>query len=78
MTDYWTAAPTRIEALFEAERDQLPLWLPVGLGAGVAAWFALPDLAAFQYWGPRVARFSFILSPLAVQEGSRQAPAPTG
>lgn len=28
----------------------------------------LPDLTAFQLWGPRVARFSFLLSPLAVQE----------
>jgi competence protein ComEC len=37
----------RLEALFEAERDQLPLWLPVGLGAGIAAWFALPDLGAW-------------------------------
>jgi len=33
----------RLEALFEAERDQLPLWLPVGLGLGIAAWFSLPD-----------------------------------
>jgi competence protein ComEC len=32
----------RIEALFEAERAQLPLWLPVGLALGIAAWFALP------------------------------------
>ena len=31
-----------IEHWLEAERDQLPLWLPVGLGLGVAAWFALP------------------------------------
>ncbi|HYN46750.1 MAG TPA: ComEC family competence protein, partial [Allosphingosinicella sp.] len=33
----------RIERLFEAERAQLPLWLPVGLIAGIAAWFWLPD-----------------------------------
>ena len=33
----------RVEVLFDAERDQLPLWLPVGLGLGIAAWFALPD-----------------------------------
>ena len=32
-----------IEAWAEAERDHLPLWLPVALGAGIAAWFALPD-----------------------------------
>jgi competence protein ComEC len=34
-----------IEHLFEAERAQLPLWLPVGLMLGIAAWFALPDRA---------------------------------
>ena len=32
-----------IEHLFEAERAQLPLWLPVGLMLGIGAWFALPD-----------------------------------
>jgi competence protein ComEC len=33
----------RIEALLEAERAQLPLWVPVAAGAGIAAWFVLPD-----------------------------------
>ncbi|HEV2865999.1 MAG TPA: ComEC/Rec2 family competence protein [Allosphingosinicella sp.] len=33
----------RLEALFEGERDQLPLWLPVGLMLGIGAWFWLPD-----------------------------------
>ena len=32
----------RLERLFEAERDQLPLWLPVGLILGISAWFWLP------------------------------------
>jgi competence protein ComEC len=36
-----------LEALFEAERAQLPLWLPVGLLAGIAAWFFLPDWRAW-------------------------------
>ncbi len=31
--------------LLEAERDQLPLWLPVALGGGIVAWFVLPDPA---------------------------------
>ena len=31
-----------VERWLEAERDQLPLWLPVALGAGVTAWFVLP------------------------------------
>ncbi|HEX8443705.1 MAG TPA: ComEC/Rec2 family competence protein [Allosphingosinicella sp.] len=44
---WWSGLVPRIETLFEAERDQLPLWLPVGLGTGVAAWFALPDQAAW-------------------------------
>ncbi|MEH3105331.1 MAG: ComEC/Rec2 family competence protein [Sphingomonas phyllosphaerae] len=32
-----------VERRLEAERDQLVLWVPVALGAGAAAWFALPD-----------------------------------
>lgn len=38
---------SRIELLFERERDQLPLWLPVGFGLGIAAWFVLPDSRAW-------------------------------
>ncbi|RYD91200.1 MAG: hypothetical protein EOP61_28025, partial [Sphingomonadales bacterium] len=34
-----------LERWLEAERAQLLLWLPVMLGAGVAAWFVLPDAA---------------------------------
>ena len=41
------AAATRIEDRLEAEREQLPLWVPVGLIAGIAGWFALPDAAAW-------------------------------
>ncbi|MDB5677565.1 ComEC/Rec2 family competence protein [Sphingomonas bacterium] len=33
------------EIWLEAERDQLPLWLPVALGSGIVAWFVLPDPA---------------------------------
>lgn len=36
-------AYARVEAWLERERDQLALWLPVGLGLGIAAWFTLPD-----------------------------------
>ena len=47
MTPAWrqTAGRARdaVELWLEAERDQLPLWLPVALGAGVTAWFLLPD-----------------------------------
>lgn len=37
------SAVDRIEGWLEAERDQLPLWLPVMLGIGIAGWFVLPD-----------------------------------
>ncbi|WP_422060954.1 ComEC/Rec2 family competence protein [Sphingopyxis sp.] len=30
------------EARLDAERERIGLWLPVALGAGIAAWFALP------------------------------------
>lgn len=35
----------RIERWLEAERAQLPLWMPVALGCGIAAWFILPGRA---------------------------------
>ncbi len=37
-----TGAREPVERWLEAERDQLPLWLPVMLGVGVTAWFVLP------------------------------------
>ena len=36
-----------IEHRLEAERDQLALWLPVALGAGIALWLVLPDRIAW-------------------------------
>jgi competence protein ComEC len=31
-----------LETRLDAERERIALWLPVALGAGIAAWFALP------------------------------------
>ena len=36
-----------VEQWAEAERNQIPLWTPVMLGAGIAAWFVLPDPRAW-------------------------------
>src|SRR6476469_634429 len=36
-----------LETIAESEREQLPLWLPVGLMLGIAAWFYLPDTRAW-------------------------------
>lgn len=33
-----------LEARLDAERERIALWLPVALGAGIAAWFALPTM----------------------------------
>ncbi len=40
---WFGGAGVRLEALAEAERDQFPLWLPIGLLGGIAAWFCLSD-----------------------------------
>lgn len=37
----------KLEAWLWSERESLFLWLPVALGTGVAAWFALPGAAAW-------------------------------
>lgn len=37
-----------LESWLEAERDQLALWLPVALGAGIALWFVLPDPSVWE------------------------------
>jgi len=44
------SARDALEQRLFLERDQLALWLPVGLGGGIAAWFALPGPAAWIAW----------------------------
>lgn len=43
----WHRVADALEARLEAERERIGLWLPVALGAGIAAWFALP---ATEHW----------------------------
>jgi competence protein ComEC len=49
---YWkarfSAAAEGLEKLLELERAQLPPWLVVGLGSGIAAWFALDTPGQWQ------------------------------
>jgi competence protein ComEC len=63
------ALSARLESLADAERDQLPLWLPVGLGAGIAAWFLLPDRAAWTAF--LLLDAAFLLACLALGAGTR-------
>jgi competence protein ComEC len=61
----------RIEAWLEAERGQLVLWIPVMLGAGIAAWFALPDAAR---WAAIVlGGLAVAAAGLALGQGGRAA-----
>lgn len=41
--DAFSRLSNHLETIAEAEREQLPLWLPVGLMLGIGAWFYLPD-----------------------------------
>lgn len=49
---YWktrfSAAAEGLEKLLEAERAQLPAWVVVGFGSGIAAWFALDEPRQWQ------------------------------
>ena len=72
----------RLESLAEKERGQLPLWMPVALGLGIAAWFLLPGRGAWIAfllltlsialagmvlpWGTRVARALAMAGMLAM------------
>jgi competence protein ComEC len=59
----------RLESFADAERDQLPLWLPVGLGLGTAAWFILPRV---DDWAALLCLCAALgLAPLALAPGTR-------
>lgn len=58
-----------MEAWLEAERARLGLWLPVALGCGIAAWFALPNQAAWAAW--MLGCCALAIAALGFAEGSR-------
>ena len=62
-------ARNALEDWLEDERDQLALWLPVALGAGIAAWFVLPDPAE---WRAGIAAFAAVaLAAVAIGRHGR-------
>ena len=66
----WVArARHALEHGLEAERDQLPLWLPVALGAGIAGWFVLDDPK--QWIAAMLALAGIALAAIAVGQGGR-------
>lgn len=67
----FSAVPGRLrdalEQWLDSQRDRLPLWLPVALGAGIAAWFVLPTPGSW-----RAALFAMLaLACAGVALGSR-------
>lgn len=60
-----------IESRLDGERDQLPLWLPVGVGAGIGAWFELPGERTWEAF--LLAAAALVLLPLALAPGTRWA-----
>jgi competence protein ComEC len=49
-TGHWTRFAADVERFLDRERDQLALWLPVALGAGIAAWFVFDRPTAWVAW----------------------------
>ncbi len=66
-----TVLSRRLESLADSERDQLPLWLPVGLGLGTACWFALPDARVWTAFLLLAAALA--LAPQGLAPGTRWA-----
>ncbi|KQN72121.1 competence protein ComEC [Sphingomonas sp. Leaf62] len=64
-----------MERFAEAERGQLPLWMPVALGMGITAWFVLPGLAAWA--AVLLAGLAVALAGLVLPWGTRTARAIT-
>ena len=60
----------RIEERLDREREQLPVWLPVGLGLGVAAWFWLPDARSWTAFALVAAALA--IAPIALAPGTRR------
>ncbi len=58
-----------VEAFLDRERDQLALWLPVALGAGISAWFVLPGVAQWAAW--IAAMLALAAGALVFPKGSR-------
>lgn len=58
-----------LEAWLEAEREQLMLWLPVAFGAGITAWFVLPDVA--RWTAAMLGALAIALAGLVIAGGGR-------
>ena len=69
LRDAFAHLPPRLEAIADAEREQLPLWLPVGFGVGIAGWFVLGDAAA--WIGFALAALALAALPLAFAAHTR-------
>lgn len=67
--DVCQRAAARVEHWLDGERDQIVLWIPVVLGAGVLAWFVLPDSA--RWCGFLAAMAALALAAALLPRGGR-------
>jgi competence protein ComEC len=67
----FSTAGEGLERLLEAERTQLPPWLAIGFGTGIAAWFALDSQAQWQAFLCIASALSLIGFSLAKGRASR-------
>lgn len=65
------AVNRRLEEWIEVERGQLVLWMPVMLGVGIVAWFALPD--APRWTGVILGGLALAVGALTISGGGRAA-----
>jgi competence protein ComEC len=68
-TGYSVRIGAGVEAFLDSERDQLALWLPVGLGAGIAAWFVLDGSSGWVAW--MIAMGAIAFGSVLLERGSR-------
>ncbi|MEA3041722.1 MAG: competence protein ComEC, partial [Sphingomonadales bacterium] len=68
---HFVALSAALETLADRERDQLPLWLPVGMILGISAWFWLPDRDGWIAF--LLVAFAAVLGFPAVAPGTRWA-----
>ncbi|HEX8387731.1 MAG TPA: ComEC/Rec2 family competence protein [Sphingomonas sp.] len=72
MAEWRAAWREAVERKLEAERERLPLWLPVAMLVGIAIWFVLPDERSWR--AAFLALLAVAVSAAAVARGGR-APA---
>lgn len=71
MPQGWHRLRDRVEAWLHAERDRIPLWVPVAFGTGAGGWFLMPD--PNQWIAAILAALAMACAAAAIGRGGRAA-----